>query len=62
MNKYVFTGETKKYEGKILKRIRAVFDFDDVKAGELGGYIEHEHNLPNTISDSSWVYNNPENE
>ncbi len=36
-----------------LFRIRALMDFDDVKAGELGGYIEKEANL--SQRDHGWV-------
>ena len=43
--KYEFTGETRKVHGSTLNRIRALRDFADVKAGELGGWIEKEDNL-----------------
>ena len=33
--KYVFTNETKEYDGQTLYRIRALKDFGNVKAGEL---------------------------
>lgn len=38
----------------ILRRIRAVKDFDDVKIGDYGGYIESENNL--NQYDNSWIY------
>lgn len=44
--KYEFTGETMTAPGgATLRRIRAVRDFGDVKAGDLGGWIEKESNL-----------------
>ena len=45
--KYEFTGETRNWVGRTLHRIRAVRDFGDVKAGDLGGWIETESNLSN---------------
>lgn len=52
--KYEFTGETKRLDGRIVKRIRAIRDFSDVKTGELGGWIEHESNLSH--DGGAWVY------
>ena len=60
----------KKYEliirrdavGHITHRIRALRDFSDVKAGDLGGYVQTEHNLSHGddcwVSDSAIVYEN----
>jgi hypothetical protein len=31
--------------GVTVYRIKALIDFDDIKAGQLGGYIEKEENL-----------------
>lgn len=48
MKKYEFTGETKKtgISGDItVRRIRAVVSFGEIKAGEIGGWIEKEENL-----------------
>ena len=45
MKKYDFTGETLKWYGRTLSRIRALKDFGDVEAGDLGGWIEKEENL-----------------
>ena len=45
MKKYEFTDETKEFFGRTLRRIRAVRDFGDVSAGEIGGWIEKEENL-----------------
>lgn len=57
MKKYEFAGETKRvnFEGKttILHRIRAIKDFGDVKAGDLGGWIEKEENLSH--ESKAWV-------
>ena len=43
--KYEFTGKTANVGKHILHRIRALRDFGDVKAGDLGGFIESEGNL-----------------
>jgi carbonic anhydrase/acetyltransferase-like protein (isoleucine patch superfamily) len=44
----------------ILYRIRALRDFGDVKAGDLGGYIAGEHNLSHDatcwVADNAQVY------
>ena len=37
-----------------LYRIRALKDFSNVKAGDLGGFVEHESNL--SQSGDCWVY------
>lgn len=39
--------------GKKLFRIKALIDFGDVKAGELGGYVEKEGNV--SQDDNAWV-------
>ncbi|BAM63107.1 hypothetical protein [Edwardsiella phage IW-1] len=54
---------TKKYEllesdlttpsGATLYRVKALKDFGDVKAGDIGGYIEGEHNLDH--AGTCWV-------
>ena len=43
--KYILTYETRKYNGRILHRIRAIKDFDIVRKGEFGGWVESENNL-----------------
>lgn len=43
--KYELTDETIQHESLILHRIRAVRDFDNVKAGALGGFVDDEKNL-----------------
>lgn len=40
MKKYELTDETILIGSQILHRIRALRDFADVKAGDIGGYIE----------------------
>ncbi len=54
MKKYDFTGETLKWYGRTLSRIRALKDFGDVEAGDLGGWIEKEENLSH--EGDCWVY------
>lgn len=57
MKKYELTGETKKievnFEEVTLHRIRAIKDFGNVKAGDLGGWIEKEENL--SQKGKAWV-------
>ena len=43
-------------DGGTIYRIRALKDFGDVKAGDLGGYIEKEENL--SQEGNCWVYDN----
>ena len=45
MKKYELTEETKIIGDKMLFRIRALRSFGDIKAGDLGGFIENERNL-----------------
>lgn len=54
--KYEVLDELAFYKGHTLCRIRALRDFGDVKKGDLGGFIEGEHNLSHR--GKSWVYNN----
>ena len=54
--KYELTSETRVTYGKTLYRIRALVAFWDVKAGELGGWVEKETNL--SQSGNAWVYDN----
>ena len=44
MKKYEFTGETKTIGNAVLKRIRALKEFGEVSAGDIGGWIEKEKN------------------
>ena len=39
-----------------MYRIKSLIDFEDVKAGDLGGYVEKEENL--SQSGNAWVYGN----
>lgn len=52
--KYELIDETQEWNGRILHRIRALADFGDVKAGELGGWIEKEENLSH--NGDAWVF------
>ena len=54
--KYTLTSETIKFNGVTLHRIKALKDFSDVKAGDLGGWIEKEDNLSQI--GNAWVYSN----
>ena len=54
--KYRLTENHIKIGGKILYQIEALKDFGDVKAGDLGGYIESEKNL--SQDNDAWVYGN----
>lgn len=54
MKKYEFTEETTEHSGRALHRIRALKDFRDVKAGDIGGWIEKEDNL--SQEGAAWVY------
>ena len=56
MKKYELTTETMEFCGRTLTRIRALINIDrfNVKAGDLGGWIESEKNLSNELD--AWVY------
>ena len=60
MKKFELTSDFKMYLGMKLFRIKALVDFGNVKAGDLGGYIEKEKNLSHNgnawVSDNAWVY------
>lgn len=56
MKKYKLTDETTDVLGITLHRVKALKDFDDVKKGELGGYVESERNL--SQAGNCWVYGN----
>lgn len=51
MNKYKLI----KSNIKGLFRVKALKDFSDVKKGELGGYVQGEHNL--SQEGDCWIYN-----
>jgi len=58
--KYKLTDGTIELNGKTLFRIQALKNFGNVKAGDLGGYIESEKNLSQEnncwVSDNARVY------
>jgi hypothetical protein len=56
MKKYELTANTKNVCGKTLFQIKALVDFGNVKAGELGGYIEKEENLSH--DGNAWIFEN----
>ena len=63
MNKYELTDQTIKVGDHTLYRIRALVNIcDDVKEGDLGGYVELETNLSNIgqcwVYGDAWVYGN----
>ena len=51
--KYELTSETIKFNGVTLYRIKALKDFSNIKAGDLGGWIEKEDNL--SQMDNAWI-------
>ena len=56
MKKYELTEETIDMYGRTLYRIKALRDFGDVKAGDLGGFVESEDNLCHY--GTAWVHDN----
>ena len=54
--KYELTDETMEWEGHTLHRIKALRDFNNVKAGDLGGWVESEDNL--SQYEKCWLYDN----
>ena len=56
MKKYELTTNTKTCFGRKLYQIKALKDFGNVKAGDLGGYIEKEENL--SQDGIAWVFDN----
>ena len=54
--------QTIEWRGHTLYRICALRDFGSVHAGDVGGYIECEHNLSQDgnarVYDNAWVYGN----
>ena len=52
--KYDITDQTKMIDGHKVYRVRAVKDFKDVKAGDVGGYIASGSSL--SQDGLSWVY------
>ena len=58
MKKYELTSETKIVFGHILYRIKALYSFGYVSAGDLGGFLESEKNL--SQNGNAWVFGNAE--
>ena len=56
MKKFELTTESITFLGRTLFRIKALISFGNVKAGELGGYIEKEGNLSH--EGDAWVCDN----
>ena len=57
--KYELTGEfIEHWSGKKLYRIKALVTFGAVVAGQLGGFVESEKNLDQSLSGNAWVYGN----
>ena len=60
--KYELTDETMELCGVTLRRIKALIDFSDVMAGDLGGWVENEDNLSHDgnawVYSGAWVYGN----
>ena len=56
IKKYKLTEEIIKVDDSILYRIEALRDFNDVKKGDKGGFVEKEENL--SQYGDSWVYDN----
>ncbi len=54
--KYKLTDETITFAGVKLHRIQALIDFANVKAGDLGGYVEKSQNL--SQDGDAWVSGN----
>lgn len=52
--KFRLTDETVKHFGSLVYRIEALISFDDVKAGDKGGFVESEANLSH--SGNCWIY------
>ena len=59
--KYELTDEfIEHWSGKKLYRIRALVSFGVVVAGQLGGFVESEKNLGQSLSGDAWVSGNAE--
>ena len=56
MKKFELTTDSIKRNRVTLYRIKALIDFGDVKAGDLGGYVEKEENL--SQYGNAWVSDN----
>ena len=56
MKKFELTTDTKMHFGRKLFRIKALVSFGNVKAGDMGGYVEKEENLSHL--NEAWVSGN----
>ena len=56
MDKYELTQEMRTFDGQTLYRIRALRNFSDVRAGDLGGWVAGPNNL--SQRGDCWVYDN----
>lgn len=54
MKKFELTNQTIYHKGSTLYQIKALKDFDDVKAGDFGGFVEMESNLSH--KGDCWIY------
>ncbi|QLB42458.1 MULTISPECIES: hypothetical protein [Mannheimia] len=56
MKKYCLTESTEEVDGKTVYQIQALIDIPsiDIKKGDLGGYVEGEHNLSH--EGDAWIY------
>lgn len=54
--KFELTSDTKDTELRQLYRIKALIDFGDVKAGDLGGFVEKEENLSHSGNALSLIH------
>ena len=52
----ILRNQALKYGYKTLYRIQAIKDFDDVKKGDIGGFVEKESNL--SQEGFCWIYDN----
>ena len=62
MKKYKFTEEKTNWYGRTLHQIKAIIDFGDIEAGDVGGWLESEENLSHEgdcwVDDSAIVFGN----
>lgn len=54
--KFELTTDEISFRGRKLFRIKALIDFDSVRAGDFGGWIEKEENL--SFDENAWVSGN----
>ena len=58
MKKFELTSDFKLHFGVKLFRIKALESFNDIKEGDLGGFVEKDENLSH--SGDAWVYDDAE--